>query len=113
MKLKDISSSQLRHVIDIIGHMSEVDSDGIPVDVEDVVATVRARVDVPSLRRQETLVAQGINVSKSLMFVFRYIEGFDSEVNKIRFKNKIYEIAGVENVEEKDLFFNVLGEIKS
>lgn len=113
MKLKDISSSQLRHIIDIIGHTSEVDSDGIPVDVEDVVATVRARVDVPSLRRQETLVAQGINVSKSLMFVFRYIEGFDSEVHKIRFKNKVYEIAGVENVEEKDLFFNVLGEIKS
>lgn len=113
MKLKDISSSNLRHVIDIIVHDSGVDDDGIPIDIERVVSTVRARVDVPSLRRQETLVAQGINVSKSLMFVFRYIDGFDSEVHKIRFKNRIYEVEGIENVEERDLYLNVLGEVKS
>lgn len=113
MKLKDITSSQLRHVIEIISHTIGVDSDELPIDEEGVIHTVRARVDVPSLKRQEALVAQGINVSKSLLFVFRYIDGFDSEVHKIKFKNKIYEVEGIENVEERDLFLNVLGEVKT
>ena len=113
MKLQDISSSNLRHVIDIITHVNGVDADGIPIHTEMVVATRRARVDVPSLRRQESLVAQGINVSKSLMFVFRYLDGFDSEIHKIRYKGRVYEIEGIENVEERDLFLNVLGEVKS
>lgn len=113
MKLNNLSSSQLRHVIDIIEYGRGTDSDRIPIDTESVVKTVRARVDAPSLRRQEALVAQGINISKSLMFVFRYLENFDSEKHKIRFKGKIYEVEGIENIEERDLFLNVLGEVKS
>ena len=113
MRLQDISSSQLQKVIEIITYNRGIDTDGVPIDVENVVATVRARVDVPSLRRQETLVGQGINVSKSLMFLFRNFNGFDSEIHKIRFKGNVYEIQGIENVEEKDLYLNVLGEVKS
>ena len=112
MRLQDLSSSQLRHIIEIITHDVRIDADGIPIDREVVVATKRARVDVPSLRRQETLISQGINVSKSLMFVFRYFDGFDSEVHKIKYKDEVYEIQGIENVEERDLFLNVLGEAK-
>ncbi len=113
MKLKDISSSHLRHVVEIIEYSNAIDSDGIPIGRESVVKTVRARVDTPSLKRQETLVAQGINISKSLMFIFRYLKNFDSEKHKIRYKGRVYEVEGIENVEEKDLFLNVLGEVKS
>ena len=112
MKLKDISSSNLREVIEIIAHVEELDTDGIPVDVEKTVSAARARVDVPSLKRQETLTALGISVEKSLMFIFRYFHGFDSEVHKIKYKNRIYEVKGIENVEERDLYLNVVGEIK-
>ena len=109
MRLKDISSSNLREVIEIIAHVEELDTDGIPVDVEKTVSVARARVDVPSLKRQETLTALGISVEKSL---FRYFQGFDSEVHKIKYKNRIYEVKGIENVEERDLYLNVVGEIK-
>lgn len=112
MLLKNITSSDLKHIIEIVSNDVVLDADGVPTDVENVVSTVRARVDVPSLKRQETLVAQGINVSKSLMFVFRYLDNFDGEVHKIRYKNRLYEVEGIENVEEKNLFLNVLGEVK-
>lgn len=113
MRLSDINHYQFRHLIDVIEYIDDVDSDSLPIKVERTVMSLHARVDVPTLKRQEALVAQGINVSKSLLFVFRYIDGFDSEVHKIKFKNKIYEVEGIENVEERDLFLNVLGEVKA
>ena len=112
MRLSDLSSSQLKHVIEIIEHEEGLDGDRIPIHVEKVIATKRSRVDVPSLRRQEALAALGISVSKSLMFIFRYIDNFDSEVHKIKYKNKIYEIQGIENIEERNLYLNVLGVVK-
>lgn len=112
MKLKDISSSQLRDVIEIIHYTDGVDGDNIPIKVENVLGMKRARVDVPSLRRQENLIALGISVNKTLMFVIRYFEKFDTDNFKIRYKNKIYEIRGIENVEERNLYFNILGEYK-
>lgn len=112
MKLKDITSSQLRHVIEIISHTTRVDKDCLPIKEEEVITKVRARIDVVSLKRQETLVAQGINVSKSLLFVLRHIPNLDSEIHKIRYKNRIYNIEGIEDVEERGLFLNVLGEEK-
>ena len=112
MKLRDISSSNLREIIEIVTHIEELDADGIPVDVEKTILTVRARVDVPSLKRQETLKALGVSVEKSLMFIFRYLQDFDSEVHKIKYKNRLYEVKGIENVEERDLYLNVVGEIK-
>lgn len=112
MKLKDITSSQLRHVIEIISHSDGVDLDGIPIKTENVVAKVRARVDVPSLKRQEALIGQGVNVTNTLQFVFRYIKDFDMDVHKVRYKGRVYNIFGLENVEERDLFYNVSGEYK-
>lgn len=112
MRLKDISSSNLREVIEIIAHAEELDTDGIPVDVEKTILTTRARVDVPSLKRQETLTALGVSVDKTLMFIFRYFPDFDSEVHKIKYKNRIYEVKGIENVQERDLYLNVIGTIK-
>ena len=112
MRLQDLSSSQLRHIIEIISYTDGKDADGIPIKVENVVATKRARVDVPSLRKQEVINALGVSASKSLMFVVRYFDGFDTDVHKIRYKNKIYEIQGVENVEERNLYLNILGEYK-
>ena len=50
MKLKDISSSQLRDVIEIIHYTDGVDGDNITIKVENVLGMKRARVDVPSLR---------------------------------------------------------------
>ena len=47
-----------------------------------------------------------------LMFIFIYLQDFDSEVHKIKYKNRLYEVKGIENVEERDLYLNVVGEIK-
>mgnify|MGYP003370494159 CR=1 FL=1 len=112
MRLSDISSSELKNIIEIITYEDSVDVDRIPIHIENIIATKRSRVDVPSLRRQETLAALGVSVSKSLMFIFRYFDGLDSEIHKIKYKNNIYEIQGIENVEERNLYFNVLGVIK-
>lgn len=112
MRLQDISSSQLRFIVDIISHEDVKDADGIPVKVERVVAQKRARVDVPSLRRQETMTALGISASKSLMFIIRYFDGLDSDIHKIRYNNKVYEIQGIEDVGERHLYHNILGVIK-
>ena len=112
MRLQDLSSSQLRHIIEIISHRDEKNVDGIPIKVEEVISTKRARIDVPSLRKQEVITALGVSASKSLMFVVRYFDGLDTDVHKIRYKNRIYEIQGVENVEERNLYLNILGEYK-
>ena len=112
MRLQDLSSSQLRHVVEVISYTDGKDIDGIPIKIENVVATKRARVDVPSLRRQETLTALGISVAKSLMFIIRYFDGLDTDVHKIKYKNKIYEIQGIEDIEERSLYMNILGVVK-
>lgn len=112
MLLKDISSSDLRSAIEIISHRSGLDADGIPVDEMVVEKTVRCKVSTPSLRRQETLIGQGINATNTLMFVIRYITNLDSESHKIKYKNRIYEIVGIEDVEERQLFLNILCEVK-
>ncbi len=112
MLLENIESIQLKKTIQIIEYEDTLDTDRIPIKVETVVKNRKARVDVPSLRRQETLAALGVSVSKSLMFIFRYFDGLDSEIHKIKYKNNIYEIQGIENVEERNLYFNVLGVIK-
>lgn len=113
MRLSDINHYQFRHRIDVIEYVNDVDSDSLPLEVERTVMSLHARVDVPTLRRQEALIAQGINVSKTLLFVFRNVAGFDSEIHKIRYKNRIYDVIGIEDVEERGLFLNVFGEVKT
>ena len=113
MRLSDINHYQLRHLIDVIEYIDDVDPDSLPIKVERTVMSVHARVDVPTLRRQESLIAQGINVSKTLLFVFRNVSVFDSEVHKIRYKNRVYDVIGIEDVEERGLFLNILGEVKT
>ena len=95
MRLSDINHYQFRHRIDVIEYVNDVDSDSLPLEVERTVMSLHARVDVPTLRRQEALIAQGINVSKTLLFVFRNVAGFDSEIHKIRYKNRIYYVSAL------------------
>lgn len=112
MWLKDVSSSHLRSVVDIISYTTELDDDGIPVDKMEVEYSVRCKVNVPSLRRQEALIGQGIDVTNTLMFVIRYIPNLDSEIHKIRYRDRVYEIVGMEDVEERQIYWNLLCEVK-
>lgn len=108
MWLKDISSSQLKKSIEIITVTTEKDEDGLPVEIESVLASKKAKVSVPSLRKQEVYKNEGTSVTKSLEFIFRF-EDID-ESAYIKYRNKLYNIRGIENVEEKDRFLCVIGE---
>lgn len=108
MWIKDISSSQLKKTIEIITAKTEKDEDGLPIEVESVLKSKKAKVSVPSLRKQEVFKNEGTSITKTLEFIFRYEEIDESAY--IRYKNKLYNIRGIENVEEKDKFLCVLGE---
>lgn len=108
MWIKDISSSQLKKTIEIITVKTEKDEDGLPIEVESVLKSKKAKVSVPSLRKQEVFKNEGTSIAKTLEFIFRYEEIDESAY--IRYKNKLYNIRGIENVEEKDKFLCVLGE---
>ena len=108
MWIKDISSSQLKKPIEIITVTIGKDEDGLPIETERVLASKKAKVSVPSLRKQEVFKNEGTSVTKTLEFIFRYEEIDESAC--IKYKNKLYNIRGIENVEEKDKFLCVLGE---
>lgn len=108
MWLKDISSSQLKKSIEIITVIFDKDVDGLPIEVESVIAAKKAKISVPSLRKQEVYKNEGTSVTKTLEFIFRYEEINESAC--IKYRNKIYNIRGIENVEEKDKFLCVIGE---
>ena len=108
MLLKGISSSQLKKTIEIIAVTIGKDEDGLPIESESLLARKKAKVSVPSLRKQEVYKNEGTSVTKTLEFIFRY-EDID-ESAYIKYRNKLYNIRGVENVEEKDRFLCVIGE---
>lgn len=108
MWIKDISSSQLMKPIDIITVTIEKDEDSLPIEVERVLVSKKAKVSVPSLRKQEVYKNDGTSVTKVLEFIFRY-EDID-ESAYIRYRGKKYNIRGIENIEEKDKFLCVMGE---
>lgn len=108
MWLKDISSSQLKKPIEIITVTIGKDEDGLPIEMEQVLASKKAKVSVPSLRKQEVYKNDGISVTKTLEFIFRF-EDID-ESAYIRYRGDKYNIRGIENVEEKDKFLCVMGE---
>lgn len=110
MKLKDISSSDLKKIVNIITYIDEVDADNIPIKNQQVEKQVRARVDVPSLRRQEVLAQQGFDTTTSLMFIIRYIPNLDTKSTKLSYGGNVYEIKGLEDVEEMHLYWNILCE---
>lgn len=109
MLLKDIKSSYLRTPIVIEKYKIVKNEDKIPIEVLEVSIKRKAKVSNLSLRKQEFIQMQGISSAKNLEFLIMYLEL--DYTDRIYYKNKYYDIKGIENVEEKNKYLLVLGEV--
>ena len=111
MRLKDINSSKFKKSIEIQSFTSGSNKEDIPIDIlKESISKKTWAIPATSvaLRRQEFHQAQGINIKKCIEFVIRFMQ-IDISY-KVVFKDEVYEIKGIENVELADKYLVLVTE---
>lgn len=94
-------------------HMCEIQRVGIITDEfgfqsEQLVtiAKPRCKVDFDDRLMKEIFKDDGIDTASVKIFTFRYFEGLSIK-DKVLYKNKIYEIYGLNNIDEEGKFYKI------
>lgn len=108
IKLEDLNGGNLNKRISIIAYKLGKDEDNIPVEVIDTEISKFAYVDNSSQKTQEFLINSGIATKKCMEFCIRYCDV--AYTSKIRYNKELYNIVGIENLQEKNRFINITAE---
>lgn len=108
MAVRFVNARRLRHKVDIL-RVEEIGDDfGDSTQTTYVDATVHAEVMPMTFRDTERLAREGQNVeSITHRVVIRHHSGLTAK-HKIRFGDRIFEIAGIANVAERDVMMEIL-----
>lgn len=103
---------KFRHYIEILEYTnSEPDEFGFSTEEWIVTRKVRSIVKNPSASKMELYKADGYAIQNLLEFVFRYKKDHFSTKTRVKYKDKVYEIVKVENVEELSRYTLLLGKL--
>ena len=107
-----IQAHEFRNPIEIQRSANEIDEDGIPIeDNWQTLLKTRARVKVTKLDEETMLQGEGDSIIKT--FTIRGRKDIDiTTKDRVVYKNKIFDIKSVEDVQEIGLFIVIKGEYK-
>ena len=105
-----INPGNFKHPIEILKYISVTDEDNIPRKQYKTVLKARARI--LNISGKEKVLNDGI-ISRSIKrFYIRYKRNLNLNTEDIiLYKNKKYNITYVSNVEEKDVYLEIVGEL--
>lgn len=107
-----LQAHELRNPIEIQRAVSGVDEDGIPIeDNWQTLLKTKARVKVTKLDEETMLQGEGDSIIKT--FTIRGRKDIDiTTKDRVVYKNKIFDIKSVEDIQEIGLFIAIKGEYK-
>ena len=105
-----INAGEFRHKIKILKYIPNVNEDNIPINQEIVLFETKARV--LNISSKEKILADGKSYINIKRFFIKYRKGFDiTNKDKIYFNGKKYKISYISNVEEKNIYIEIVGEM--
>lgn len=107
-----LQAHELRNPIEIQRAVSGVDEDGIPIeDNWQTLLKTKARVKVTKLDEETMLQGEGDSIIKT--FTIRGRKDIDiTTKDRVVYKNNIFDIKSVEDIQEIGLFIVIKGEYK-
>lgn len=104
-----LDPGQFKHPITIKRPLQVKNDDDIPVKSFEILLNTRAKI--LNTRADEVIKAFGDSVKKTKKFYIRYYKSVEiMENDYIYYKNEVYNIKSINNIEEGNRYLEILGE---
>ena len=103
-----VSIGQLKNKIQIKRLVQGVDEMGFPVENWETIKSPKCKIEFDDRLMREVFRDNGADSTTVRIFTFRYFSGL-TEKDVIFYKNKKYEIYGIDNLNQEDRFLKVWG----
>lgn len=105
-----LNAGEFKHPVEIISTLPALNDDNIPITIDKVVLSTRARI--VNVSGKEKILADGINGVNVKRFYIRYKKNLEiNNKSKIRYGGHLYNITYVSNIEEADKYLEIVGEL--
>ena len=105
-----INPGEFKNPIEILKYVLRTDEDNIPVKSYEVILSTKARI--LNISGKEKVLNDGVSSVSVKRFYIRYKKDLDITTGDIiLYKDKKYNITYVSNVEEKDVYLEIVGEL--
>ena len=109
-----IKPHEFRHPIKIYKQVEGISEEGLPlVGEEGLEEVLSCRAKIVHISGKDVQLAEGISNIKSTRFVIRYPLQLSEEINetyKLKYKDSLYNITYAKNIEERNIYLDILAE---
>ena len=109
-----IKPHEFRHPIKIYKQVEGISEEGLPlVGEEGLEEVLSCRAKIVHVSGKDVQLAEGISNIKSTRFVIRYPLQLSEEINetyKLKYKDSLYNITYAKNIEERNIYLDLLAE---
>ena len=109
-----IKPHEFRHPIKIYKQVEGISEEGLPlVGDEGLDEVLSCRAKIVHISGKDVQLAEGICNIKSTRFVIRYPLQLSEEINetyKLKYKDSLYNITYAKNIEERNIYLDLLAE---
>ena len=109
-----IKPHEFRHPIKIYKQVEGISEEGLPlVGEEGLEEVLSCRAKIVHISGKDVQLAEGISNIKSTRFIIRYPLQLNEEINetyKLKYKDSLYNITYAKNIEERNIYLDLLAE---
>lgn len=109
-----IKPHEFRHPIKIYKQVEGISEEGLPlVGEEGLEEVLSCRAKIVHVSGKDVQLAEGISNIKSTRFIIRYPLQLSEEINetyKLKYKDSLYNITYAKNIEERNIYLDILAE---
>ena len=109
-----IKPHEYRHPIKIYKQVERISEEGLPlVGEEGLEEVLSCRAKIVHISGKDVQLAEGISNIKSTRFIIRYPLQLSEEINetyKLKYKDSLYNITYAKNIEERNIYLDILAE---
>lgn len=109
-----IKPHEFRHPIKIYKVAEGVNEEGLPLTGEEGLQEVLScRAKIVHVSGKDVQLAEGISNIKSTRFIIRYPLQLSEEIDetyKLKYKDSLYNITYAKNIEERNIYLDILAE---
>lgn len=109
-----IKPHEFRHPIKIYKQVEGISEEGLPlVGEEGLEEVLSCRAKIVHVSGKDVQLAEGISNIKSTRFIIRYPLQLSEEIDetyKLKYKVSLYNITYAKNIEERNIYLDILAE---
>lgn len=109
-----IKPHEFRYPIKIYKQVEGISEEGLPlVGEEGLEEVLSCRAKIVHVSGKDVQLAEGISNIKSTRFIIRYPLQLSEEINetyKLKYKDSLYNITYAKNIEERNIYLDILAE---